>query len=136
MKHNFPKGISYVTINRPLTDEEVKEIFYLAIDTNIPIGSETIRRRVNPDYPHLSFSDAKLINVQRIDDDDLSVTFEEFKQFMQGKGTYTPPFEEELQLNSNHTATVTKKGIRVGCQVFTHETIDTLYELSKKARSC
>jgi hypothetical protein len=40
----------------------------------------------------------------------------------------------EVRLNDDHTATVTRDGIKVGCQSFTHEAVERLHRASREAR--
>lgn len=39
-----------------------------------------------------------------------------------------------VRLNSEYLATVTKENVKVGCQTFSHEVIDKLYEASQEVR--
>jgi hypothetical protein len=140
MSHNFPKTFHYIICNEKLTAEQVKEIFYLAINAGIPI-IEKIQADVSiKEIPFfiafkkdISFNHESITYIDKIDINNLSVSFEDFKLFLQGKGVYV---EKELrkiiQLNKHYKAIVTKQNINVGCQIFSHETIKNLYELSQK----
>ena len=40
-----------------------------------------------------------------------------------------------LKLSDQYTAKITSEGVKVGCETFSHDKIEELYKLSKKARS-
>src|SRR5690606_19348287 len=130
MRHNFPKEFEYITIETPnLPKNKLKELFRLCIDAEIEIGDGAYSNR---EYPYTSFCSNQLIKVTKIDLEDVPVTFEEFKLFIQGKGKYKPQVREFLQLNDEYTAEVTKQRVKVGRSIFTHEKIARLYKLSQK----
>lgn len=137
MKHNFPKNVSIgCTLVHNL--KQGKEILHLAIDGGCEIYSKTITEIIDKKYPRFCWDDSRqelcltsdLIN----DKNYIWVSFEQFKAFLQGKGKYTVPFKQELQLNSQYKAIVTKNDIKVGCQSFTHDVVKKLYQLSLKAQ--
>lgn len=43
-------------------------------------------------------------------------------------------YRDEIKLNSEYNATVTQEGVKVGCQSFTFEAIEGLYESVQKAK--
>lgn len=137
MKHNFPKGKNIIC-GQKLSLAQTKEIFKMCIDVDILIYKETLEKPVDESYPYLVFEDdilTQLINKDRNSNRDLIVSFEEFKAFLRGKGKYKePPKPITLKLNDEYNAEISKSGIKVGCQIFTHESIDKLYALSKKMR--
>jgi len=133
--HNFPKNIE-VVCKQKHTLAQGKEILKLCIENSVVIGEEIQREVVDAKYPYFTYGSYSDILDLRRDYNDLgilTVTLEEFKQFIIGKGKYKAPFNQELKLNDEYTATVTKNKITVGCQEFSHETVKKLYLLSQKA---
>ena len=135
MKHNFPTDVP-IACTHIHNLKEGKEILHLAIDGESPIGSGTTEKLIDKAYPRFCWDDNKLTQTaSNIKSKEyIWVTFEEFKSFLQGKGKCNLPFKEELKLNDNYTAVVTKEEVEVGCQGFSHEIIKKLYQLSVKAQ--
>ena len=143
--HNFPKNIE-VVCKQKHTLAQGKEILKLCIENSVVIGEEIQREVVDAKYPYFTYGNysdildlngsySDILDLRRDYNDlgILTVTLEEFKQFIIGKGKYKAPFNQKLKLNDEYTATVTKNKITVGCQEFSHETVKKLYLLSQKA---
>ena len=130
MAHNFPKNQEYV-IDRVLSLEETKEIFHLCIDNDVPIYEDTLKKPVDEIYPYIYFS-GDLICQTKSDEKKLKLTFEEFKDYIQGKGKKL--YNQKMTLNSQYEAIITKGGVKVGCQEFSHDIIEKLYLLSVQAK--
>lgn len=64
--------------------------------------------------------------------DDDPITDEEF---MLKAWLSRPKPSISIQLNPSYTATLTSTTIKVGCQEFTHEVLEELYEASRKIRN-
>lgn len=136
--HNFPENEA-IMCSKVHNLKEGKEIIKLCIDHDIEIASiATMQNMANPSYPRFLFNkDGELTQTSSDIEEVATVSLEEFKNFIQGKGDekkISRPFEETLELSYDYKATVTKKNVRVGCTEFSHETIDALYALSQKAR--
>lgn len=132
--HNFPKGTEVVCKEKHNL-KQGKEILNLCINNGVIIGKETQREVVDIKYPYFVYSGDTLdLRKDYNDFSILIVTLEEFKQFIIGKGKYKAPFNEELELNEEYTAIITKEDIAVGCQKFSHDTVKKLYLLSQKAQ--
>jgi hypothetical protein len=133
MTHNFQDKVA---IYHELSITEVKELLKLAIDCEVSVNGEIINKLVNPQFPYYCWDGDKITQMSCIPKEESKyrwITLTEFTQYMKGKGK--EQFKKELTLNSNYKATITKDNITVGCQTFTHETLDKLYELSLKARN-
>lgn len=130
MAHNFP---GLVMIDRALTLTEAKELLKLAIDAEMPIYHEVFKTLVDKEYPYYCYNHGNITQtcVKQTDNKYLIVSFNEFKQFMVGKGKL--PYRKKLTLNDSYEAIVTKTNITVGCQTFTHDAIAKLYKISQKA---
>lgn len=137
MKHNFPSTIN-VVCHHIVNLEEAKEILKLAIDYDLSVYQTVLDNKISSKYPYYIW-DANESRLTRKtdclqDSKSIVVSLEEFKEFMQGKGNYKKPYRKEIKLNSGYTAVVTKKIVTVGCQEFSHETIDELHRCSLIAR--
>jgi len=135
MKHNFPED-AVIICKHKHNLKQAKEIFHLAIDGDCLIYENTLEIPVDTQYPYFLWENGKITQTFRTKEKypgDLFVSFEEFKAFLQGKGKYNPPFKQELHLNSQYKAVITKENVTVGCQKFSHDTIKQLYQLSQKA---
>jgi len=133
MAHNFPQGYDYITINEELTKNELKNIAKLSIDCDINLQTIDTFLETRSMHKYVSFARQKIVKVNTIDEDDFVITKDEFINFMKGIGEEV--FNETLILSDKYSARVTKSSIKVGCQYFTHETLDKLHELSLKARN-
>lgn len=137
MKHNFPPD-KVVICKQKLTLAQTKEIFKMCIDVDIPIYEDTLKKPLDDVYPFLIFSSNNTLSQDTgcwIDNSYIEVSHAEFKAFLRGKGKYTPPPKPiTLSLNDEYDAEISKDGVKVGCQTFTHEIIDKLHALSKKMR--
>lgn len=132
--HNFPKDVQIVCKQKH-TLEQSKEILKLCVDNDVPIYSSPVfNDKVKKEYPYYLWDGTSLMRARTRESSDIAVSLEEFKQFIIGKGKYEAPFNEELELNDEYTATVTKEKITVGCQVVSHDTVKKLYLLSQKAQ--
>ena len=134
MKHNFPKDVRIICKDIHNL-KQGKELLKLAVDFECPIGINTLNEIVNKLYPRFTWygNVICLTSLKPENSRSIWVTFEEFKAFIQGKGVYIAPFKQELELNSEYKATVTKEYVKVGCQEFSHDVIKKLYQLSQKA---
>ena len=131
--HNFPKNIE-VVCKQKHTLAQGKEILKLCIENGIVIPECTQKEIVDSTYPYFLYDDKVLNQTYDLDGKNrLKVTLQEFKQFIVGEGKYQAPFTQELKLNDEYKAVVTKEKITVGCQEFSHEIIKKLYLLSQKA---
>jgi hypothetical protein len=133
--HNFPKDIQVICTKKH-TLAEAKEIFHLCIDNNVNIYYKTLKEPVDKEYPYFVFEDDEIAQswaTKKEDPQHFYVSLEEFKAFIQGKGKYTFPFKETVELNSDYSAVITKNSIKVGYQEFSHDKIKELYLLSQKA---
>lgn len=134
--NNFPENTK-VLCNKIHTVKEAKEILKLCIDHDMPFQSCIPEQMVDESYPRFALSDGVLTQTKDLPEDCATVSIEEFKNFIQGKGDekkISRPFEEKLEISYQYTATVTKKYIKVGCTEFSHEKITELYNLSQKAQ--
>ncbi len=134
--HNFPEG-KKILCNKIHTLKEAKDILKLCIDHDVPFHHSVLDAFVDIDYPRFTFTDDVVTQSSDIPEDCATVSLEEFKNFIQGKGDekkISKPFEDTMELNYQYKATVTKKGVKVGCTDFTHEKIAELYNLSQKAQ--
>jgi hypothetical protein len=134
--HNFPSDINISVKNVTLI--QAKTILKLCIDEDIDIYEGVVKIKVDSNYPNYHYdSDDNFMNYNRADNGHKRyyfVSFSEFCNYIKGKGTkYKQPFKEEIALNDSYTAIITKKEITVGCQSFSHEIIEKLYNTSKKA---
>ena len=134
--HNFPSDINISV--KDVTLSQAKTILKLCIDEDIDIYEDVVKFKVNSNYPNYHYDSNYNIITQNNNDDKNDkyyfVSFSEFCNYIKGKGTkYKQLFKEEIKLNDSYTAIITKKGITVGCQSFSHEIIEKLYNTSKKA---
>ncbi len=128
MKHNFPSN-KHVVCKEVITLKKAKEILKLAIDYDVPIYRDTISHKVSVDFPYYGFCN-NIRQYSMLDDEVISVSFEEFKKFIMGVGVL-PPEPKTLSLNDEFVANILNNGdVKVGCQVFTSEVIGELYKLS------
>jgi hypothetical protein len=136
MKHNFPEYVN-VTLKQKCTINQIKELLKLAIDQDINIASGIFKdlKKDNTTIFWDGYNEICVCQNDPIDacNTDLFVSLKEFKAFFEGKGKYTLPFNETLELNSEYKAEVTKENIKVGCQTFSHNKVAELYKLSQKA---
>ena len=137
--HNFPLNtkIKYFCLEKTETEAQLKEILKLAIDNDVNFDYQEIK--IDSNYPLLCFSvnSNELTRCKKnINDKDCIISITQFKQFIKGIGDVNSlkiPFSEEITLNSDYKAIITKEKIVVGCQEFTHDIIKKLYQLSQKA---
>jgi hypothetical protein len=138
-KHTFPIDFK-VTSNEAHTEEQATELMHLAIDYGIQIDADMIKRRIDPEFCYLTVKGGSMMlsnvdsNVPRVEPERIFVSLAVFKALMKGQTTLPVPYKASLQLNDKYAALVTKSGIEVGCQIFTHEKLDELYKLSTEAR--
>lgn len=130
--HNFTKD-RYTVINKKLTINQINEILKLAIDEDLCIATSLQKnKRLNQkDYPYLGWDGWNITRFQN-HTGDIGVSIEEFILFMKGKGKQ--PYQETLKLNDEYTAEITKEGVKVGCNYFSHKLIENLYKLSLKVQ--
>lgn len=135
MKHNFPKDITVVcTLKHNL--KQAKEIFHLAIDGDCPIYQKTLENPVDKKYLYFRYDGENIHLTARTKEaypDELYVTFDEFKAFLQGKGKYKAPFKQEIKISDSYTAVITKQNVKVGCQILSHKLVEEIYLSSQKA---
>lgn len=130
-KHNFPENVD-VVCDVKLTQKQAKEILKLSIDYDLNICRDVVSNKVNDEYPYYGFdaNEGELTQFSNIDDDNfIIVNFNEFKNFIKGNGNII-----KLELNNEYTAILTPNQIKVGCQTFTHETLEKLYKESQKIK--
>jgi len=139
--HNFPSHIR-VSTDKAVTLTQAKTILKLCIDNGVKVYSNVFENIVDKNYPNYHWSiDDKCIsqNCSTPKEDSnkyIFVSFTEFCNYIKGIGKeIKAPFREELDLNNKYTAIVTKDGVKVGCQIFSHSVIEQLYKLSKKAQN-
>ena len=135
MKHNFPEDVNVIcTLKHNL--KQAKEIFHLAIDGDCLIKSGVLEIPVDKTFPYFMWDGENLTQTLKTKEkypDDLYVSFEEFKAFLQGKGKYKAPFKEEIKISDSYTAVITKENVKVGCQIISHELAKQIYLSSQKA---
>lgn len=136
--HNFPSHIK-VSTDKAVTLEQAKTILKLCIDNDVKIYSSTFEMMVDKKFSKYCWLNTNEEITQTYagpgDDGYIFVSFTEFCNYIKGKGKkIKAPFREGLELNSSYSAIVTKDSVIVGCQTFSHNIINKLAELSKKAQ--
>jgi hypothetical protein len=125
MKHQLKENDTLANV----TAEQWAVIKAIAQKQGIPIYKDNLSYT----YPYKVFPHIKMhsdgdICGCRIDYS--AIPFETFISKM--LGIYKGP-NIEVVLNNSHTAIVSKDSVKVGCQTFTHEAIERLYNASKEA---
>ena len=137
MKHTFKnlEKIDFFALAQEPSLEVRMEMLKFAFANGIDFDSKQIKQE-KLTYISFQFSTNELTRISRLTDSDtMVISEEEFIKALKGeKVDFKPPFCEELFLNSDYTAIITKKGIKVGCQKFTHEQVSELYKISEQAQ--
>ncbi len=85
-------------------------------------------------YPNVNISNKTVNNSWNYLPNNFS-EFQSIGELMNHIITQLNTFSATIKLNDSHTAVVTKQGIKVGCQTFSHAAIKELYETSVKAQN-
>ena len=137
MKHTFKnlEKIDFFALAQEPSLEVRMEMLKFAFANGIDFDSKQIKQE-KLTYISFQFSTNELTRISRLTDSDtMVISEEEFIKALKGeKVDFKPPFYEELFLNSDYHAIITKKGIKVGCQKFTHEQVSELYKISEQAQ--
>lgn len=109
---------------------EAAKAYFIALGLRNGFHDYTYERLVNHDYLHFMIDlDKNAISGHHRSSDSLKnskqITFN--KVF-----SLSVPVRITVKLNENHTAEVSKTGIKVGCQVFSLDVIDKLIEARDK----
>ena len=127
MKHQLKENDTLANV----TAEQWAVIKAIAKANDVPIFRTTLEREYPcENYAHLSMLQGDLAGNRCIDGSDVALSFETFISKM--LGTYKDP-NIEVVLNDRHTAIVSKDSVKVGCQTFSYEVIERLYNASKEA---
>ena len=137
MKHNFPNNIDIICNQKLTTIKQVKDILKKCIDLEIPISCGVIKDPSPKEYPYIGWdSDDKEITLfgECIEKEGYLITNKaEFDEFMQGTSDLLKT--KTIQLNDEYSAVISRKNVIVGCQHFSHEKIEELYNAIKKFKS-
>jgi len=137
MKHTFPniEKIDFFALETNPSLVVRMEMLKVAFANDIDFNTAEIKKEKSS-YIAFQFSTNELTRITRLTDSDtLIISEEEFMKALQGKKVeFQQPFYEEFFLNSSYTAKITKEGIEVGCQKFTHEQVSELYKISEQAQ--
>lgn len=138
--HNIPKNVEIIC-TKNITAKDASEILKLCIDANVHFDFAGMEDAVDPVYPNYSIENGELkqckFDLKDKEENEYPVSIEQFKAFLKGKGNVEAlkiPFKERITLSDQRDAVVTKEGISVGCEQFSHDVIKKLYQLSQKAQ--
>jgi hypothetical protein len=124
MKHQLKENDTLANV----TAEQWAVIKAIAEKQGIEICSNLLKDGIF-DWPNIRFSEVFIVGLRAIHSGD-KIPFETFIAKM--LGIYKDP-NIEVVLNDSQTAIVSKDSVKVGCQTFTHEAIERLYNASKEA---
>lgn len=118
--HNLVSGDS-----TPITRESHIIVRELAKKYNIPMHrgmeEDTYEKEMSYSTTHYKYNGSQIIRNSNVRDNGLSLDVFILKMMGLHK-----PSSIEVKLNENHTATVTKDSIKVGCQTFPHSVVGEL----------
>jgi hypothetical protein len=124
MKHQLKHGDTLANV----TAEQLNVIKEIAEIRGIEVCSYFLKKGLSA-FPNIIIVNGIIAGLA-VTNTDNEISFETFISKM--LGTYKDP-NIEVVLNDSHTAIVSKDSIKVGCQTFTHEAIERLYNASKEA---